>query len=89
MEAVLPSTAEADRCNENRDGIGPNTCNIGDFKTPEPGLLPISRLGNRNGPNRGRLAVSRPYPANLCPLSCGVEFAGFAEDFGQAVGEPI
>jgi hypothetical protein len=31
----------------------------------------------------------RPYPANLCPLSCEVEFAGFAEDFGQAVGEPI
>ena len=31
----------------------------------------------------------RPYPANLCPLSCGVEFAGCGENFGQAVGKPI
>ena len=31
----------------------------------------------------------RPYPANLCPLSCGVEFAGFGEDLIQAIGEPI
>src|SRR5713226_9404597 len=30
-----------------------------------------------------------PYPANLCPLSSAVEFAGFGEDFGQAIGEPI
>jgi hypothetical protein len=29
------------------------------------------------------------YPANLCPLSGGVEFASLGEDFGQSVGEPI
>src|SRR5262249_39039506 len=29
------------------------------------------------------------YPANLCPLSSGVEFASLGEDFGQSVGEPI
>jgi hypothetical protein len=28
-------------------------------------------------------------PANLCSLSCGVEFAGFGEDFGQSIGELI
>ena len=31
----------------------------------------------------------RAYPANLCSLSCGVEFAGFGEDFGQSIGELI
>jgi hypothetical protein len=30
-----------------------------------------------------------PYPANLCPLSGGVEFAGFGEDLGQAIGELV
>ena len=29
------------------------------------------------------------YPANLCPLSSGVEFASLGEDFGQSVGESI
>ena len=29
------------------------------------------------------------YPANLCPLSCGVEFSRFGKDFGKAVREPI
>ncbi len=33
--------------------------------------------------------VKSPYPANLCPLSYWVEFAGFGEDLGQAIGEPI
>ena len=37
----------------------------------------------------GHKSASGVYPANLCPLSCGVEFAGLGEDFGQAVGEPI
>ena len=30
-----------------------------------------------------------PYTANLCPLSGGVEFAGFREDFGESIGELI
>src|SRR4051812_30202859 len=29
------------------------------------------------------------YPANLCPLSGRVEFAGLREDLGQAIGEPV
>ena len=29
------------------------------------------------------------YAANLCPLSGGVEFAGFREDLGESVGELI
>jgi len=29
------------------------------------------------------------YPANLCPLSSGVEFAGLGEHLGQTVGESI
>jgi hypothetical protein len=32
------------------------------------------------------MVESRPYPANLCPLSCGVEFACFGEDLGQPIG---
>ena len=48
--------------------------------------------------NLGRLAFTRvsarlsdmsPYTANLCPLSGGVEFAGFREDFGESIGELI
>ena len=35
------------------------------------------------------LGEKRAYPANLCPLSCGVEFTGFGEDLGQPVGELI
>ena len=31
----------------------------------------------------------RVYPANLCPLSSGVEFASLGEDFGQPIGKPI
>jgi len=31
----------------------------------------------------------RPYPANLCSLSCGVELADFGEDLGHPIGEPI
>jgi hypothetical protein len=30
-----------------------------------------------------------PYTANLCPLSGGVEFAGFHDDFGQSVRELV
>jgi hypothetical protein len=30
-----------------------------------------------------------PYAANLCPLSGGVEFAGFRQDFGESIGELI
>src|SRR6266567_6626143 len=30
-----------------------------------------------------------PYAANLCPLSCRVEFAGFCEYFGESIGELI
>ena len=30
-----------------------------------------------------------PYAANLCPLSGGVEFAGFRENFGESIGELI
>jgi hypothetical protein len=30
--------------------------------------------------------VIKTYPANLCPLSGGVEFAGFGEDLGQPIG---
>src|ERR1700733_12804935 len=33
--------------------------------------------------------VSSPYPANLCSLSCGAEFAGFGKDLGQPIGELI
>jgi hypothetical protein len=29
------------------------------------------------------------YPANLCPLSFGGEFAKFGSDFGEAVGQAI
>ena len=29
------------------------------------------------------------YAANLCPLSGGVEFARFREDFGESIGELI
>ena len=36
-----------------------------------------------------QVAEKRPYPANLCPLSGGVEFAGFGEDLGQPIGELI
>jgi hypothetical protein len=35
------------------------------------------------------MGVSSPYMANLCPLSGGVEFAGFGKDFDQAIGELI
>jgi hypothetical protein len=31
----------------------------------------------------------RPYPANLCSSSGGVEFAGFGEDLGEPIGELI
>ena len=31
----------------------------------------------------------RPYPANLCPLFGGAEFAGFGENLGEPIGEPI
>src|SRR5437899_27488 len=39
--------------------------------------------------HRTVLAVFCPYPANLCPLFCGVEFADFGEDFGHPIGELI
>ena len=29
------------------------------------------------------------YPANLCPLFGRAEFAGFREDLGQPIGEPV
>jgi hypothetical protein len=35
------------------------------------------------------LAGLSPYAANLCPLSGGVEFAGFRENFGESIGELI
>jgi hypothetical protein len=28
-----------------------------------------------------------PYPVNLCPLARVVEFTGFEEDLGQAIGK--
>jgi hypothetical protein len=34
-------------------------------------------------------AAGGPYPANLCPLSGGVEFAGFGEDFDEPIRELI
>ena len=40
-------------------------------------------------PEAIHVSEKSPYPANVCPLSCGFEFASFGEDFGQAVGEPI
>jgi hypothetical protein len=48
----------------------------------------------RSGPSPWRFLSrqvdgKRPYPANLCPLSCGVEFAGFGENLGQPIGELI
>ena len=53
----------------------------------------IAEVAQRSGSPRGRrsrhLDGKRPYPANLCPLFCGVEFAGFGEDLGQPVGEVI
>ena len=38
---------------------------------------------------RIHLAGKRPYPANLCPLSGRPEFAGFRENLGQPIGEPV
>ena len=35
------------------------------------------------------MSASRVYPANLCPLSSGVEFTSLGEDFGQSVGDSI
>ena len=35
------------------------------------------------------MAEKSPYAANLCPLSGGVEFAGFRENFGESIGELI
>ena len=35
------------------------------------------------------MAVLSPYTANLCPLSVGIEFAGFGQDFGQSIRESI
>ena len=32
---------------------------------------------------------SSTYPANLCPLSGWVEFAGFRENLGQPIGKPV
>ena len=46
-------------------------------------------------PGAGQQRPRRPldgtgvYPANLCPLSSGVDFACLGEDFGQSVGESI
>ena len=37
----------------------------------------------------GRLNDLATYPANLCPLSEGFEFAGFREDFGQPIGKAV
>ena len=54
-----------------------------------------SRIGPRKSasirqPHRHlHLDEKRPYPANLCPLSGGVEFAGFGKDLGQPIGELI
>jgi hypothetical protein len=36
-----------------------------------------------------QLDEKRAYPANLCPLSCGIEFAGFGEDLDQPIGDLI
>src|ERR1019366_8713508 len=36
-----------------------------------------------------QLSEKSPYAANLCPLSGGVEFAGFRENFGESIGELI
>jgi hypothetical protein len=32
---------------------------------------------------------SSAQPANLCPLSGWVDFAGFGEDFGESIGELV
>ena len=40
-------------------------------------------------PKRRQKDVKRPYPANLCPLSCWVEFAGFRENLAEAIGDAI
>src|SRR5579872_3839471 len=37
----------------------------------------------------GHISATGVYPANLCPLSSGIDFACFGEDFGQSVGESI
>jgi len=44
---------------------------------------------NTRRPETIHFDVKRPYPANLCPLSCRVEFAGFGKNLGQPIGELI
>ena len=36
-----------------------------------------------------QMSATGVYPANLCPLSSGVDFPCLGEDFGQSVGESI
>jgi hypothetical protein len=49
----------------------------------------IARLRRKLGVSIIETVRGLGYPANLCPLSCWVEFAGLGEDLGQAVGKPI
>jgi hypothetical protein len=45
--------------------------------------------GSIGNPEAIQLGEKSPYTENLCPLSRGVELAGFCEDFAESIGELI
>ena len=66
-----------------------NTCNAAMYRASLCRLLRRFRLGRLSAESRHYMSEMGVYPANLCPLSSGVEFASLGKDFGQSIGEPI
>ena len=56
--------------------------------SPTPSGYPLS-VERLSASHQFHMSVLSPYAANLCPLSGGVEFAGFRENFGESIGELI
>ena len=54
-----------------------------------PSSVRITRNSEIAEAHGNHMSEKSAYPANLCPLSSGVEFADLGEDLGQSVGEPI
>ncbi len=52
-----------------------------------PALRALPETARDSSRERGYPDVLSAYTANLCPLSGGVEFAGFRENFGETIDE--
>ena len=70
-------------------GCKPSTAKRSRPRVDRRRLVRSSDAASVDSPSGAALSEWRVYPANLCPLSSGVEFARLGEDFGQSVGEPI